>query len=119
MRTRFGQHMIDGCAGENILVEVDREIKLDDLRKGMTIQTQDTGVIVHLRGLRVAAPCMEFSQFAANQGMPLAEEDLKRALQFLHNGRRGFYATAVSSQEAVALRAEDKVFVVDEGEERN
>src|SRR5260370_34671075 len=100
MRTRFGQHMIDGCAGENILVEVDREIKLDDLSKGMTIQTQDTGVIVHLRGLRVAAPCVEFSQFAANHGMPLAEEDLKRALQFLHNGRRGFYPTAARAPDS-------------------
>ncbi len=111
MRSRFGQHMVDGCAGENILVAVERELRLADLRNGLAIQTQDTGQVVYLTGLMVAAPCVEFSHFAANYGMPLPDAELQATLQFLHHGRRGFYATATGDQ--VAVRAGDRVFLVD------
>ncbi len=54
MRSRFGQHMVDGCAGENVLVAVERELRLADLRNGLAIQTQDTGQVVYLTSLMVA-----------------------------------------------------------------
>src|SRR5260370_16437722 len=66
MRARFGQHLIDGCAAENILVGTERSFTLTDLQKGFAIQNPDTGQIVHLAQLKVAAPCVEFSLYAAN-----------------------------------------------------
>ena len=113
MRTQFGEHMVDGCAGENILIETDDIITLSDLGTGIAIQSKETGQFVYLTKFKVAAPCVEFSQFAANHGLPLAAAPLKATLQFLHHGRRGFYATAEAQETPVLVRADDRVFVVD------
>src|SRR5216683_2368218 len=113
MRTRFGQHMIDGCAGENILVDTERPFTLTDLEKGLAIQNPDTGQIVYLAQLKVAAPCVEFSLYAANFGMPLPAHELQEALQFLHKGRRGFYARLAEHQNSGSVRTNDRVFIPD------
>jgi hypothetical protein len=113
MRSKFGQHMVDGCAGENILIEVDREYTLAELRNGLAIQSPDTGQVVHLTDIVIAAPCVEFSHFAANSGTPLPNSELRATLQFLDEGMRGFYASATNPEDQiVALRVDDKVFVV-------
>jgi len=114
MRTQFGEHMVDGCAGENILIETDAIITLSDLGNRVAIQSEETGELVYLTNLKVAAPCVEFSQYAANHGLPLAAAPLKATLQFLHHGRRGFYATAEAQETPVLVKAGDRVFVVDE-----
>src|SRR5437588_1836744 len=110
MRHRFGDHLVNGCAGENILVEADCILKLSDLGSRLAIQTQKTGQFVYLTRLKVAAPCVEFSQFAANHGMALPAEQLKETLQFLHAGRRGFYATVAEESDQMMLQVGDRVF---------
>jgi hypothetical protein len=114
IRERFGPHLTDGCAGENILVETDRAFTLGDLGDQLAIETAD-GAIVYLAGLLVAAPCVEFSQFAAAQGERLPAEALKATLQFLDNGMRGFYASLASDPVDVVVRAGDRVFAVKPG----
>ncbi len=114
MRTQFGEHIVDGCAGENILIETDTIIKLPDLESRVAIQSEETGELVYLTNLKVAAPCVEFSQYAANHGLPLAAKPLKAALQFLDHGLRGFYATALAQETSTLVKAGDRVFVVDE-----
>jgi hypothetical protein len=109
MRERCGPHLSDGIAGENILVESDRSFALADLGQRLVIQTA-TGALVHLAELVVAAPCNEFSQFAANQAERLPPEALKATLQFLNDGRRGFYATLASAPDGAVVRAGDLVF---------
>ena len=113
IRDSYGDHLWDGCAGENILIEAERIFTLPDLGSRVAIMSQTTGQFIYLSNLQVAAPCVEFSQFAANFGMPLAGEQLKAALQFLHEGRRGFYATVTgySEQNGAIIQAGDKVFV--------
>lgn len=114
MCTQFGEHMVDGCAGENILIETDGIITLSDLGNNVAIQSKETGQFVYLTKLKVAAPCVEFSHYAANHGLPLAAAPLKATLQFLNHGRRGFYATAEAQETPVLMRAGDRVFVMDE-----
>lgn len=114
MRTQFGEHMVNGCAGENILIETDVIMALNDLGNRIAIQSKETGEFVHLINFKVAAPCVEFSQFAANYGMPLAAEPLKATLQFLNDGIRGFYATVIDQGTLMLVKAGDRVFVVDE-----
>jgi hypothetical protein len=111
MRERFGSHLTDGCAGENILVEADRTFSLGDLGDQLAIETAG-GAIVYLASLLVAAPCVEFSQFAAGQGERLPPEALKATLQFLDAGTRGFYARPVGDSANAVVRAGDRVFVV-------
>jgi len=114
MLVNFGDHLVDGCAGENILVEADDIIRLADLGKRLAIQTQKTGELIYLTRLKVAAPCVEFSLFAASHGMALPAPQLKETLQFLDGGKRGFYAT-VSRQDSdeMLVQAGDRVLVDD------
>jgi hypothetical protein len=117
MRTQFGEHVVNGCAGENILIETDAIIALTDLGRNIAIQSEETGQFVYLTKFKVATPCVEFSQYAANHGLPLAAAPLKATLQFLNHGRRGFYATAEAQETPVLVRAGDRVFVVDKERE--
>jgi hypothetical protein len=60
-----------------------------------------------------AAPCEEFSHFAANsQHERLPAEKLKATLQFLGNGRRGYLLVLSDNQEPMTVRSGDSVFVV-------
>jgi hypothetical protein len=111
MRERFGPHLSDGCAGENILVEAERSFALGDLGEQLAIETAD-GKLVYLTNLLVAAPCVEFSQFAASQGERVPPEALKAALQFLDAGMRGFYALPAGDSANAIVRAGDRMFVV-------
>lgn len=110
MREKFGVHITDGCAGENILIEATETFQLADLGERLAIQSQESGQWVYVERLRVAAPCVEFSNFALNDVMPAHAALLRETLQFLDQGRRGFYATYVS-EEPSSLRAGDAVYV--------
>ncbi len=115
MRERFGEHMVDGSAGENIIIEYDQEVWLDDLGQQIAIENKDTGRRLLLDALSFAAPCDEFSHFVANsQYERLPAADLKATLQFLNNGRRGFLLALSGGQETATVQAGDKVFVVRE-----
>jgi hypothetical protein len=110
MRDRYGAHLTDGCAGENILVESDQLWSLDDLGAALLIECAD-GRRVALDGLVVAAPCVEFSRFAHLSADPLTADQLRTTLQFLDGGMRGFYARLADGQDPVDIRAGDRVFI--------
>jgi hypothetical protein len=110
MREKFGAHLTDGRAGENILVETSEEF-LQAIPGGrVMIQARESGRLACLEHLEVAAPCVEFSQFALNEPMPVPAGMLREALIFLDHGRRGFYAT-LRGEEPFVLRAGDTLFV--------
>lgn len=113
MRNKLGEHLVNGIAGENIVVESSTSYAQSDLGERLAIQNQQTQQLIYLTGLRVAAPCVEFSLFAANHGMPLPPAQLKETLQFLNDGMRGFYARVEDMQANATVRAGDRVFVVD------
>jgi hypothetical protein len=97
MRDRFGEHVADGVAGENIIVTTDRAYGLDDLGERVGFQNPQTGQIVYLKVVKIVAPCNEFSQFCYQKGRhdgePLSGAPLKETLQFLGEGRRGIVLT--------------------------
>jgi hypothetical protein len=90
MRERFGARMIHGCAGENILVESDRALRMEDLGLRIALQSAGNGELLELMKVVVALPCVEFSRFAL-QRQDATPEELKPVLQFLDEGTRGFY----------------------------
>src|SRR5687768_4489832 len=96
MRRRFGNHLRDGIAGENILVATGTAGGLSfvagELTGTLVIETA-TGP-VRLADLSVAEPCAEFSRFALRaEGFEGEEVPMVRdALQFLRRGMRGYYA---------------------------
>jgi hypothetical protein len=92
MRDRFGDFLTDGIAGENILVEAQRELTEDEVAAGVVIETAHG--LVDLTAVQGAPPCVEFSRFCA--GYPLdrpSDRGITETLQFLNLGMRGFYAT--------------------------
>lgn len=109
MRERFGSHLIDGIAGENILVTSEQEFTVDDLQREVVIQNSTTGEMVILANAQVAAPCIEFSHFAAKQ-TALDAVRLQDTLRFLHDGRRGFYLTLASAQHQALIQLGDRVY---------
>jgi len=113
MRARFGDHMVDGIAGENIIIEYKDEVWLEDLGQQIAIENPETRIRTLLDVVSFAAPCDEFSHFAANsQHERLPAEKLKVILQFLGNGRRGFLLGLSDNQEPATVRSGDRVYVV-------
>jgi len=109
MRERFDGHLVNGIAGESILVETDTPVELDIVAGGFTIECAD-GRSIDLVDVSVAHPCVEFSRFALNDraAPPLV---VSEALRFLDNGLRGYYAT-VQSTEPIRVEPGDRVFAI-------
>lgn len=105
MRARFGAHLTDGIAGENLIIASERAYTLADFGGYLTIEHD--GTPHRFRVLKIAAPCREFSTFCA--GRPIDGADLKDALQFLHAGRRGFHFTPLDGG-AITVAPGDKVY---------
>jgi len=92
MRGEYGDRIVTGCAGENVLVETDRIWRLEDFRRGLAFQSAATGGVAPLDAVIVADPCVEFSRFSlGDPAAPPAE--VKPVLQFLGEGTRGYCFT--------------------------
>ncbi|HEV8303913.1 MAG TPA: MOSC domain-containing protein [Gemmatimonadales bacterium] len=92
MRDHFGDRIVLGCAGENIIVATDRSFTYEDLAGGVAVVATDgreNGERVRLRVLQVAHPCRPFTGWAL--GGRVEADVLKSHLQFLDGGMRGFY----------------------------
>ena len=106
MRQHFGDHVEVGCAGENIIATTDRRFTYEELAGGVAIVAPDGQERVRLRVLQVAHPCRPFTGWAL--GKQVEPEELKKHLQFLDNGMRGFYcvgegAGTVSLGDQIAI----------------
>ena len=89
MQEHFGERLAVGCAGENIIAEVDRRLAYEELAGGVAILSPEGMERVRLKVLEVAHPCKPFTGWAL--GKTVEPEELKQHLQFLDNGMRGFY----------------------------
>ncbi len=104
MRGEFGPHMVNGSAGENILIDLEGRVGIDDVRYGLWIEHE--GGLVHLDGVSVAAPCAPFSRWAL-QFPDDQRPDLRvtKALQFLNDGMRAYYCRLDGTPARIALGA--------------
>lgn len=91
MRDRFGERIVVGCAGENVIVAADRPFTYDDVAGGVAIVASDGPERVRLKVLQVAHPCRPFTGWALGGGERVEPDVLKSHLQFLDGGTRGFY----------------------------
>jgi hypothetical protein len=91
MRDHFGERIVIGCAGENVIVAVDRTFTYEDLAGGVAIVANDGPERVRLKVLQVAHPCRPFTGWALGGGERVEPDVLKSHLQFLDGGMRGFY----------------------------
>jgi len=114
MRTEFGAHMVDGIAGENILIDYSDEVWPEDLGERLGIENQDTGDVAVMEMVSFVEPCVEFSRFCVQSPLEkLPARRLGGILRFLGRGRRGFLLVLDQGHEAVTVRPGDKVFLID------
>lgn len=105
MRARFGDHLVDGIAGENILVAADRIFTEAEFAAGVGIEAVDGG-LVRLAQVIDAEPCVEFSRFSLGYDRDApADSTVTTALTFLRRGTRGFYATYDGEPTTIAVGA--------------
>jgi hypothetical protein len=109
MRDRFDAHLINGIAGENLLVETEELLTLDALSDGLLIETC-TGRQIALTRVSVAHPCVEFSRFALDD-CAAPPRAVSEALRFLDGGMRGFYVS-VESRQPMRVAPGDRVFAI-------
>ncbi|UCE00680.1 MAG: hypothetical protein JSV42_08205 [Chloroflexota bacterium] len=113
MRADFGDHMVDGIAGENIIIQSEELVWLADLGDQVLVEGPSGRRQVLLDVKKIAAPCEEFSHFAANsQGKRLPAGELKETLKLLGDGRRGFLLALNPDQEAIFVQPGDFVFAL-------
>jgi hypothetical protein len=112
MRERFGAHLDNGAAGENVLVQTPSTstISLEALQGGIAVRTRDSQ-LARLDNVLVAEPCVEFTRFALRFGdADRPGDEVTEGLRFLRGGMRGFYATFAGA--SVVVRPGDAVIAL-------
>lgn len=92
LRSRYGDHLVDGAAGESVLLDTDGPWR--DLTGRLVLATAGGGSL-ELTDPVAAAPCVEFSRFCL--GRSATQEQLRATLDHLDGGTRGFYVTAAGT----------------------
>lgn len=97
LRATYGDHVVDGAAGENVLLATAGPWTAADLAGELMLEV-DSGVVA-LTDPMAAPPCLEFSRWclgraevgARDGGVDDVDEELAAALDHLDHGLRGFY----------------------------
>lgn len=110
MRGQYGEHLAEGVAGENILVNFERIITMEELGTKLAIENADTKQLIYLERVRVAEPCVEFSHFVLQERA--GGEKVKETLQFIGDGIRGFYMALADGQNNPTIQAGDRVYTL-------
>ncbi|MGI8538021.1 MAG: hypothetical protein ACR2K2_16435 [Mycobacteriales bacterium] len=96
LRTRYGEHLFDGAAGESLLLDTAGPWTLDALAGPLRLDTAD-GDLLELTHAAVASPCVEFSRFCLGRGLGPVDAAVEQAMRDLDGGARGFYVRTAGS----------------------
>lgn len=109
MRQKYGGHLVDGIAGENILIATDRSHDKESVQHGLVVAC--AAGMISLAEIQVAAPCAEFSKFALRyEHERPADRAVTDTIQFLHGGVRGYYATLDDAESVATISVGDLVY---------
>lgn len=96
LRARYGEHVVDGIAGETVLLDAPAGLARAGLPPVVTIATADGPLELH--EVRAADPCVEFSRFCLRQEpSPVVDADVRQALVDLDHGARGYRSVAAGT----------------------
>ena len=95
LRAAYGPHLVDGSAGESVLLQTTGSWGPDALGGRLWLDTDDG--LLELTGARPAPPCVEFSRFVLRREPGDTGAQVLAALADLDHGARGFYVTAAGT----------------------
>jgi hypothetical protein len=96
LRARYGEHVVDGIAGETVLLDAPEGFAGRDVPAVVTVSTALGALELH--DVRAADPCVEFSRFCLRQEPSAVVDDaVRQALIDLDGGSRGYRSVAASS----------------------
>lgn len=111
MRARFGNHLSDGIAGENIIVGNEGIISLEMLENGIVIVGSQGEV--RIGPWVILHPCAPFTKFCLGlPGETRPDRRVTEGLQFLEHGLRGFSAVYGPNLPPAEIRVGDTVYAV-------
>ena len=91
LRARYGEHVLDGTAGESLLLATDGPWDPADVPDRLLLEAVD-GDLVPLAQVEPAPPCVEFSRWCLRAPAGDVGPVVLAALDDLDGGARGFYA---------------------------
>ncbi len=101
LRERYGDHVVDGIAGETILLDAPDGLAAATLPPTVTVNTADGPLVLH--GVREADPCVEFSRFCLRQEpSPVVGDDVRSTMVALDFGARG-YRSSAAGESVIAV----------------
>jgi hypothetical protein len=110
IRAQFGEHVTDGLAGENIIVETTAHIAESVVDADIVFKTA-SGDFIILQDVYAMPPCEPFTRYCMSLAPSEGEaKAIKSGLQFLSKGVRGFAGTP-NNAEKIKLRVGDKMLV--------
>jgi hypothetical protein len=93
LRDRYGDHVVDGIAGETVLLDAPDGLAGRTLPTTVTVTTATGSLELH--AVRAAAPCVEFSRFCLRQPVSRdVDEAVRQTLIDLDGGARGYRSIA-------------------------
>lgn len=96
LRQAYGPHLVDGVAGESLLLDAVRPWSARDLQGALELETEDGWLL--LSEVVPAPPCVEFSRFCLGDlSADAGGEPVQTALEQLDHGARGFYASTAGT----------------------
>jgi hypothetical protein len=101
MRARFGDHLLDGTAGESLLLATDGTWSAEVLAGPLALEAVG-GELLELTDPMVASPCVEFSRFCLGRPLGPVDDEVQGAMRELDGGVRGFYARTAGTARVQA-----------------
>lgn len=96
LRQAYGPHLVDGVAGESLLLDAVRPWSARDLQGALELETENGWLL--LSEVVPAPPCVEFSRFCLGDlAADAGGEPVQTALEQLDHGARGLYASTAGS----------------------
>lgn len=101
LRKRYGSHLVDGIAGETVLLDAPDGLAGRQLPKTVTVQTSAGPLELH--AVRPADPCVEFSRFCLRREVsPEVDDVVRQTLVDLDGGARG-YRSIASAEGSISV----------------
>lgn len=91
LRETYGGHLVDGIAGESLLLDTEH---LGDLAGELVLATE--GGPIEVESVPVA-PCVEFTRFVLRRGAGDVGPEVMATLEALDGGARGYYLRTTGS----------------------